>query len=254
MDSPLSPSLTPSPGAVEWVWMDEWTWCLLRCGAGWRSWMECFSKKERGGIKVKLQWGKAWSAKSEWSSSLAVKPLQRAFCKCTLAQCMEPPGPLSPSLLLSCDFSQTVTHGQTDTHFLLIPFSYLDLTDFLSSNTIQQLAICHYKATCISGRPNMNFPRSHTNTTEITALHHAEFKQWGDSDGDSVTSDSERLRFIFLFCLRSSLLLFLCPFWMSHWEDEDRLIARPGSARSYCYRLTRLQLSHNKCQRAIHLL
>lgn len=34
-------------------------------------------------------------------------------------------------------------------------------------------------------------------TTEITAQHHAEFKQWGNSAGDSVTSDSDRLRFFF---------------------------------------------------------
>lgn len=49
-------------------------------------------------------------------------------------------------------------------------------------------------------------PSAHT--SEITVQHHAEFKQWGDSDPDSVTSDSDRLRFIFSF-LPSPLFAFI---------------------------------------------
>lgn len=43
---PSRPSFLPSLGAVERVWMDGWTWCLLRYGAGWRGCVEGFRERE----------------------------------------------------------------------------------------------------------------------------------------------------------------------------------------------------------------
>ena len=99
-----------------------------------------------------------------------------------------------------------------------------------------------------------SFLRSHT--TEITVQHHTEFKQWGDSAGDSVTSDSDRLRFIFslsVFSLSAFISLSFLNESLRGWgRTHTKALAVHGPTVIGQTWLSRLQLSHNKCQRAIH--
>lgn len=121
-------------------------WCLSRCGAGWWGWMKSFSERER--IKVKLRTGKAWSALSKWGSSLAVKLFQRAYCKCPLAQCVKPRGPLSLCVTPPLMWPLTNTDLHTGTYFLLTQFFYfsLNILFFPPSNTVQPLPISRLHA------------------------------------------------------------------------------------------------------------
>lgn len=189
-------------------------------------------KREGEGMKVKLLWGEAWSSLNgavQWLRSLA---LQRAYCKRTTGTMHGAPGTsrsLSPSLflclslalsppLLSCDLSQTLTYRWTNTFSLPMFLPRLNRL-LLSSNTIRQLAVltqCYMyfreSGTEREREEKKEFPvfASHpacTYFTEITVQHHAEFKQWGNSAGDSVTSDSDRLWFSFFpFCFYFSVL------------------------------------------------
>lgn len=71
---------------------------------------------EKGG-KVKLWWGKAWSAQPEWRSSWAVKLLQRAYCKQRVVQ---KPGAPGSSLFFS--HVTSTKHRDTVTYFVSFPF------------------------------------------------------------------------------------------------------------------------------------
>lgn len=197
--------------------------------AGWRALV-----RKRGRIKVKLQWGKACSAEClngavHWLWSLSKEPIVNVHWHNARS-----PGDLSLALSLRHSSSHVTAHKHwhTDRSALSLQAALPPrLNRLFSSNTIQQPEGCRYKA--ISQQRKIHNRCSHTHThTLLRSLCSASCrgKQWGDSAGDSANSDSDRLWFFFSSPLSS--LLFLCPFWMSHWEYRERHTPRPGSARS----------------------
>lgn len=77
-------------------------------------------------------------------------------------------------------------------------------TYFSLLNTAQQMAARHYTAATKEKKKSCSHsldPHHRDHCPE----QHAGLKQWGNSVGDSVNGDSDRLRFFFLF-------FYFCPF------------------------------------------